>query len=77
VSHYAELGVPKTATAAEIKRAYRKLVLEVHPDQGGDAARFKRVQAAYETLKDPARRAGYDAPRLDMVWAFSELLFWE
>ncbi len=59
--YYDVLGVSKSATADEIKRAYRKLAMEHHPDKhGGDDAKFKELGEAYETLKDPQKRAGYD-----------------
>jgi molecular chaperone DnaJ len=59
--YYDILGVPKSATADEIKRAYRKQAMEHHPDKhGGDDAKFKELGEAYETLKDPQKRAGYD-----------------
>src|SRR5438034_4714928 len=60
---YAVLGVPPTATPEEIKQAYRKLAREFHPDVNRDPQaeqRFKEVNAAYETLKDPVRRRQYD-----------------
>lgn len=66
---YAVLGVPKTADAAALKRAYRKLAKELHPDQNKDnpksAERFKAVSAAYDLLSDPARRAAYDRGEID------------
>lgn len=62
--YYAVLGVPKTATAAEIKKAYRKLARVHHPDRnaGNKAAerRFKEVNEAHEVLADPAKRSQYD-----------------
>ena len=61
--HYATLGVAKTATADEIKRAFRKLASKNHPDKGGDTQKFQEIQAAYDTLGDTAKRAQYDNPQ--------------
>ena len=62
--YYELLGVGRDASAAEIKKAYRKKAVEFHPDKHkGDKAmeaRFKEVSEAYEVLKDPERRAQYD-----------------
>jgi molecular chaperone DnaJ len=62
--YYEVLGVSKSASDAEIKAAYRKLAFKYHPDQSKgekDAeAKFKEVSEAYDTLKDPQKRAGYD-----------------
>ena len=61
--YYAALGVARTATAAEIKKAYRKLARKYHPDvskEAGAEEKFKEVAEAYETLKDPEKRAAYD-----------------
>lgn len=60
--HYATLGVAKNATQDEIKRAFRKLASQHHPDKGGDTQRFQEIQAAYDTLGDAAKRARYDTP---------------
>jgi molecular chaperone DnaJ len=59
-SLYDTLGVAKNASADEIKKAYRKLAREHHPDQGGDEARFKEIQGAYDVLSDPEKRQQYD-----------------
>lgn len=60
--HYATLGVPRTASPDEIKRAFRKLASQHHPDKGGDTAKFQAIQAAYDTLGDAVKRAAYDNP---------------
>lgn len=59
-THYQVLGVTSTATTAQIKSAFRDLVMVVHPDRGGSAALFQRVSLAYEVLADPARRHSYN-----------------
>jgi DnaJ-class molecular chaperone len=58
--YYADLGLSPSATEAEIKSVYRKLVLEHHPDRQGDPLKFRAVAEAYETLGDPAKRQAYD-----------------
>ncbi len=62
--YYATLGVPKTATARELKQAYRKLARKFHPDVNpGDKkaeSQFKEINEAYEVLGDPGKRKKYD-----------------
>ena len=62
-NYYDVLGVQKTATADEIKRAYRRLASQHHPDKGGDTAKFQEIEAAYRTLSDPDKRSQYDNPQ--------------
>lgn len=57
---YRVLGLAPTATAAEIRDAYRRQAKISHPDAGGSAADFDRLTAAYDTLADPGRRFAYD-----------------
>ena len=59
---YETLGVPKGASDEEIKRAYRKLAGQHHPDRGGDTAKFQEIQSAYDTLSDPQKRQQHDNP---------------
>ena len=59
-THYSVLGIAKTATALEIKKAYRKAVLKAHPDKGGSSDLFRKVQRAYEVLRDTEKRTRYD-----------------
>jgi molecular chaperone DnaJ len=59
--YYEVLGVSKSASADEVKRAYRKLAMQHHPDKhGGDDTQFKEIGEAYEVLKDPQKKAAYD-----------------
>lgn len=60
MTHYERLGVARTATAAELKAAYHRLALKLHPDRGGDPGTFAALGAAWATLRDPAARADYD-----------------
>lgn len=60
--YYSILGVRKNASKAKIKSAYRELAKKYHPDsKDGSAEKFKEINEAYEVLKDPEKRAKYDA----------------
>lgn len=59
---YEILGVPRGASDEEIKKAYRRLAGQHHPDRGGDTAKFQEIQTAYDTLSDPHKRAQHDNP---------------
>ena len=63
MDYYSILGVSKNAAPQDIKKAYRKLAAQHHPDRGGNADKFKQVQEAYDTLGDPAKRQQYDNPQ--------------
>lgn len=64
---YETLEVDKDADAKEIKKSYRKLSRTHHPDKGGDEHKFKEINAAYEILSDPDKRAAYDKYGLEGV----------
>lgn len=71
--YYKILGVARTASADEIKKAYRRLAHKYHPDVSKERnaeAKFKEVQEAYEVLKDPEKRAAYD--QLGSQWKSGE-----
>lgn len=59
-THYETLGVGEGASADEVRQAYRRAAKDAHPDRGGSAEEFVRVQAAFDTLSDAKRRAAYD-----------------
>lgn len=66
---YTALGIAQTATAAEIKEAYRKLSEIHHPDRGGDPERFKLITAAFTAAKNiAARRRGGFGNKSDQAW---------
>jgi molecular chaperone DnaJ len=59
--YYEVLGVNKAASADELKKAYRRLAIQHHPDkEGGNETKFKEINEAYEVLKDPSKRQRYD-----------------
>ena len=62
--YYQILGVPRDADVEQIKKAYRKLALETHPDRNNGSEdseeRFKEITQAYEVLRDPDKRSVYD-----------------
>lgn len=57
--YYEVLGIPRDADSDQIIKAWRQ-ARKLHPDRGGDAAKFKEAKEAYEVLSDPVRRAAYD-----------------
>ena len=65
--YYRALGVERTASADDIKAAFRRLAKSLHPDQGGggaDQETFRRLVEAYEALRDPQLRLRYDSESL-------------
>lgn len=85
--YYQILGVPKSATPDEIKRAYYRLAHKYHPDKGGDEAKFKEINEAYQVLSNQAKRSQYDRfgrvfegqpgagggePGFDFQWAWGQ-----
>lgn len=58
--YYEVLGVKKDASADEIKKAFRRAAVKHHPDRGGNEAKFKEINEAYEVLKDPTKKQRYD-----------------
>lgn len=57
---YGVLGLDRAADESSVRKAYHKLAREHHPDKGGDAEKFKKVQEAYEVLSDPQKRQNFD-----------------
>lgn len=62
MDHYNTLGVAKNATPEDIKKAYRKLASQHHPDKGGDTSTFQKIQTAYDTLSNAEKKSQYDNP---------------
>ena len=62
MNYYDILGVPRDASQEEIKKAFRKLAMQHHPDKGGDPNEFQKINEAYETLSDTNKRFQYDNP---------------
>nr|WP_210388036.1 MULTISPECIES: J domain-containing protein [unclassified Ciceribacter] len=60
IDPYKMLGIERDADEQAVKTAYRKAAKSAHPDSGGDAEQFSRLQAAFDLLKDPVRRRVYD-----------------
>ena len=60
MDYYDVLGISRSATESEIRKAYKTKSMKHHPDRGGDEEEFKKVNEAYSTLKDPQKRAQYD-----------------
>lgn len=58
--YYEVLGVAKKASEADIKKAYRKMAHQLHPDKGGDKAKFQEINEAYQVLGNAQKRAQYD-----------------
>jgi molecular chaperone DnaJ len=59
--YYKTLGIDKSASKEDVKKAFRKLAMEHHPDKGGNAEKFKEVSEAYSVLSDDNKRAQYDS----------------
>jgi DnaJ-class molecular chaperone len=68
MSFYTILGVPETASQDEIKKAFRRLASQHHPDKGGDKARFQKIQQAYDTLGDDLERQGIERGGIRFNW---------
>lgn len=61
--YYSTLGVDRAASQDDIKKAYRKLAAQHHPDRGGNTAKFQELQQAYDVIGDPEKRSNYDNPQ--------------
>lgn len=72
--YYSILGVPKGASADEVKKAYRRMASQHHPDKGGDTAKFQQIEEAYRVLSDPNQRAQYDNPQPEFADPFGPFM---
>lgn len=70
MSHYKTLGLDKSCSNEDIKKAYRKLALKKHPDKGGSDAEFQALNDAYAAIETPEKRAQYDNPVSEDVFGF-------
>lgn len=73
--YYKTLNVDKNTTKKEIKKAYRELAKEYHPDHGGNEERFKEINEAYDVLSDDKKRSEYDNPMVDVSDFFNRFSF--
>jgi len=62
-THYDTLGVSQTASDQDIKKAFKKLAMQHHPDKGGDSAKFQQINEAYDSIKTAEKRQQYDQLR--------------
>ena len=60
MDYYSTLGLNRSASDAEIKKAYRSMAMKHHPDRGGDEKKFKEIEEAYRTLSDPDKKQIFD-----------------
>jgi len=70
MDYYDILGVNRNASDSELKKAYKKKSMQHHPDRGGDEEKFKQINEAYSTLKDPQKRQQYDNPQPEFAQGF-------
>lgn len=62
-NYYDILGIDESASESDIKTAFRKLAMKHHPDKGGDAEQFKKINEAYQVLSDSQKKTQYDSFR--------------
>lgn len=62
MNYYSILGIDKSASQEDIKKAYRRLASQHHPDKGGDTSMFQKIEEAYRILSDPQKKQEYDNP---------------